>query len=59
MEEELDLQRFCVQEVEPGQIKKIDGGFIQFVPIAVAMGAVCGWVFEKGEELGTALAKNH
>jgi hypothetical protein len=59
MKKNLDLRVIGLNELTTQESIKIEGGFLQYVPLAIAMGAICGWVFEKGEELGEALAQNH
>lgn len=52
-----NLKEFNVIELHSNELKNVNGGYWQLVIAgAVAIGAAMEWAFEKGEELGKALA---
>ena len=54
----MNINEFQVTELQKEELEIIDGGFwIELaISAAVATGAAMAWAFEKGEELGKALA---
>ena len=54
-----NLKNLNLVELNAQEVKKIEGGWLQYLPVAVAVGAAFVWAWDKGEELGKALAKNH
>ncbi len=57
----LEINTYGVQHLNHSELIKINGGVPLSVLIsgAVALGATAAWIFEKGEQLGRALAKKH
>ena len=54
-----NLENYGVLEMNAKELQSIDGGVIPWAAIVaatVAVGAAMEWAFEKGEELGKALA---
>lgn len=55
----MNINNYNVIELQEEDIQSIDGGlWIEIViSAAVATGAAMAWAFDKGEELGAAIAK--
>lgn len=49
------LELLNVTELKTEDMLSVNGG-INWIGGAAALGAACAWVFEKGEELGRAMA---
>ena len=54
-----NLKNLNLVELNAQEVKETEGGWLQYLPVAVAVGAAFVWAWDKGEELGKALAKNH
>ena len=54
-----NLKNFNLVELNAQEVRETEGGWLQYLPVAVAVGAAFVWAWDKGEELGKALAKNH
>ena len=54
-----NLKNLNLVELNAQELKKTEGGWLQYLPVAVAVGAAFVWAWDKGEGLGKALAKNH
>ena len=52
-----NLENYGVQELNAREIQETDGGFLEWIAVAVSVGGIVVWAFEKGEELGKELAK--
>ena len=54
----MNLENLGVQEMNGDDMKSVDGGFPigPVLVFAAAIGAGCAWCFQKGEELGKAMA---
>ena len=54
-----NLKNLNLVELNAQEVRETEGGWLQYLPVAVAVGAAFVWAWDKGEELGKALAKNH
>ena len=53
----MNINKFNVTALQKDELRTIDGGWLQYViPATLAVGAAIAWAFQKGEELGKALA---
>lgn len=55
----MDLKKSNLIELNSSEMKQIEGGAFPWIPAIAAAGAAVAWAFEKGEEFGKSLAKNH
>ena len=53
-----NLENYQFTELNSMELRTIEGGFppAAAVALAVAIGGACAWFFEKGEQLGKAMA---
>ena len=54
-----NLKNLNLVELNAQEVRETEGGWLKYLPVAVAVGAAFVWAWDKGEELGKALAKNH
>ena len=54
-----NLKNLNLVELNAQEVRETEGGWLQYLPVAVAVAAAFVWAWDKGEELGKALAKNH
>tara|TARA_R110001583_G_C5341168_1_gene379489 strand:- start:198 stop:359 length:162 start_codon:yes stop_codon:yes gene_type:complete len=53
----MNINAFNVTELQKEELRTIDGGWYALaISAAVAIGGAMAWGFQKGEELGKALA---
>jgi len=56
----MNLKKLNLAELNTQEMKKTEGGLVPWaIPAIIAGGAALAWAFEKGEEFGKSLAKNH
>jgi hypothetical protein len=56
----MKLENLNLKELNTKELREIEGGVISpHLPVFAAIGAVCVWLWDKGEALGKSLAKNH
>ena len=54
----MNINTFNVTELQKDELKTIDGGWLALaITATVALGGAIAWAFQKGEELGKAMAQ--